>query len=466
MSQKNYIPNIPETGKKRIVIVGGGFAGLKFVQKSLCAHYQLVLLDKNNYHQFQPLLYQVATAGLEPSAISFPLRKVLQKEENIHYRLAEVQEVFPHENEIKTSIGFLKYDFLVLATGADTNFFGQEEIEQNALPMKSAADAILIRNTILENFEKALLRDSPSEMEKYLNIALVGGGPTGVELAGALAEMKKYIFPKDYPELDLNKMRIVLYEGSPMLLAALSDHSSKLSRQYLEKMGVEVHTGIRVTSYDGTTAKLSDGSTFETKTLIWAAGIKPNVLYGLPKESLGRGDRVLVDRHNRLQNYENIFALGDLALMETPKYPNGHPQVAQTAIQQATLLAKNLKRLATGKPSKNFEYVNKGSLATIGRNRSVADLPGFKLRGFIAWVLWSFVHLFTIMGVKNRMFVFLNWSWNYFTYDQSLRLLIKPKQLKNSVSKKSHTNTDSSKNDLINIPNAPQIISKLRTNLN
>ena len=211
MLQKIYIPNIPETGKKRIVIVGGGFAGLKFVQKSLCAHYQLVLLDKNNYHQFQPLLYQVATAGLEPSAISFPLRKVLQKEENIHYRLAEVQEIIPRDNEIKTSIGFLKYDFLVLATGADTNFFGQEEVEQNALPMKSVADAILIRNTILENFEKALLQTSPSEMEKYLNIALVGGGPTGVELAGALAEMKKYIFPKDYPELDLNKMRIVLY---------------------------------------------------------------------------------------------------------------------------------------------------------------------------------------------------------------------------------------------------------------
>jgi len=465
MTKNNYIPNIPETTKKRVVVVGGGFAGLKFIQKSLCAHYQLVLLDKNNYHQFQPLLYQVATAGLEPSAISFPLRKVLQKEENIHYRLAEVRQIFPEEQEISTSIGFLKYDFLILATGADTNFFGQTNIELNALPMKSASDAILIRNTILENFEKALLQTSPAEMEKYLNIALVGGGPTGVELAGALAEMKKYIFPKDYPEIDLDKMRIVLYEGSPNLLAALSGYSSKLSRQYLEKMGVEVHTSMRVTGYDGTTATLSDGTSFETKTLIWAAGIKPNVLNGLPNESLGRGGRVLVDRENRVKGFNNIFALGDLCLMETPKYPNGHPQVAQTAIQQAGLLAKNLKRLATGQPMQPFEYINKGSLATVGRNRAVADLPGFKLRGFVAWILWSFVHLFTIMGVKNRTFVFLNWSWNYFTYDQSLRLLIKPKQkFQQNESAVFSDNADKKAFFVTNIPVDRDIISKLTPN--
>ncbi|MBW6490816.1 MAG: NAD(P)/FAD-dependent oxidoreductase [Lentimicrobium sp.] len=426
MTQKTYIPNIPAPLKKRLVIVGGGFAGLKLVQKSLCRDFQIVLLDKNNYHQFQPLLYQVATAGLEPSAISFPLRKVLQKEENIHFRVAEVLEILPETNEVKTNIGYLKYDFLVLATGADTNFFGQEIIERNALPMKSASDAILIRNTILENFEKALLQETPGEMEKYLNIALVGGGPTGVELAGALAEMKKYIFPKDYPELDLSKMRIVLFESSN-LLAAMSAHASELSEKYLERMGVEVKTGIRVTGYDGTVATLSDGSTFETKTLVWAAGIKANLIAGLPKATIARGGRLLVDRYNLTKGYPNIFAIGDLALMETPKYPNGHPQVAQTAIQQAKLLAKNMKRLAAGKELLPFEYTNKGSLATIGRNRAVADLPGFKLRGFVAWALWSIVHLFTIMGVKNRFFVFLNWSWNYFTYDQSLRLLIKPK---------------------------------------
>jgi NADH dehydrogenase len=427
MTQKSYIPNIPETGKKRVVIVGGGFAGLKFVQKSLCQHYQLVLLDKNNYHQFQPLLYQVATAGLEPSAISFPLRKVLQKEENIHFRMAEVSEIFPKQKEIATNIGQLKYDFLVLAMGADTNFFGQDEIEQNALSMKSASDSILIQNTILENFEKALLQ-SPEEMAKYMNIAIVGGGPTGVELAGALAEMKKYIFPKDYPEIDLSKMKIVLYESAPAVLAVMSKYASTLSQKYLEKMGVEVRTGIRVTGYDGTSATISDGGTFETKTLIWAAGVKANSLKGLSAESYGRSGRLLVDRENRIKGYSNIFAIGDLCLMETAKYPGGHPQVAQAAIQQAKLLSKNFKLLTAGKELREFEYINKGSLATVGRNRAVADLPGIKLRGFVAWILWSFVHLFTIMGVKNRLFIFLNWSWNYFTYDQSLRLLIKPKK--------------------------------------
>ena len=324
MTQKSYMPNIPEIDKKRIVIIGGGFAGLKFVQKSLCQHYQLVLLDKNNYHQFQPLLYQVATAGLEPSAISFPLRKVLQKEGNIHYRLAEVQEILPESNEVRTNIGYLQYDYLLLATGADTNFFGQEIIEQNALSMKSASDAIQIRNTILENFEKALLQETPGEMEKYLNIALVGGGPTGVELAGALAEMKKYIFPKDYPELDLSKMRIILFE-STLLLSNMSSQSSHLSKIYLEKMGVEVKTGIRVTGYDGNAATLSDGSVFETKTLIWAAGIKANVINGLAKAEIGRGGRVFVNRNNLVKGYKNIFAIGDLAFMSTPKYPEGHP---------------------------------------------------------------------------------------------------------------------------------------------
>ncbi len=464
MSPKSYIPNIPETIKKRIVIIGGGFAGLKFVQKSLCRNFQIVLLDKNNYHQFQPLLYQVATAGLEPSAIAFPLRKILQKEKNIHFRIAEVNEVFPEQNEIVTNIGFLKYDHLILAMGADTNFFSQENIQQNALSMKSAVDAILIRNTILENFEKALLQ-TPDEMGKYLNIALVGGGPTGVELAGALAEMKKYIFPKDYPELDLSKMRIVVFGAAPSLLTAMSATASSLSQKYLENMGVEVKTGTRVTDYDGTTATLSDGTSFETKTLIWAAGVKANSIKGINPESYGRAGRVLVDRENRVKGYFNIFALGDLCLMETPKYPNGHPQVAQVAIQQAKRLSKNLKRYANNKEMNSFEYMNKGSMATVGRNRAVADLPDFKLHGFIAWVLWGFVHLFTIMGVKNRLFIFMNWSWNYFTYDQSLRLLIKPKQrIKPQI-----TNQNNFKNiDIIGKHDSAQLpeelISKLTSN--
>lgn len=301
-------------------------------------------------------------------------------------------------------------------------------------------------------------------MDKYLNIALVGGGPTGVELAGALAEMKKYIFPKDYPEIDLKKMRIVLFESSG-LLSSMSAQSSALSEKYLEKMGVEVWTGVRVTDYNGTTATLSDGSVFDTKTLIWAAGVKANTVKGLSADAFGKGGRLWVNRQNRVREYSNIFALGDLALMETPKYLNGHRQVAQVAIQQAKLLAKNMKREAAGKELISFEYVNKGSLATVGRNRAVADLPGFKLHGFIAWVLWSFVHLFTIMGVKNRLFIFLNWSWNYFTYDQSLRLLIKPNQKNNlQNSKYSEVRINVIKNKKINSSDTPEIISKLTSN--
>ncbi len=427
--QKSYIPNIPETDKKRVVIVGSGFAGLKLVRGLLGKNFQIVLLDKNNFHQFQPLLYQVATAGLEPSAISFPLRKILQKEKHVHFRIAEVKEVLPEAKEIETDIGNLKYDYLVLAMGANTNFFGQENIERSSLSMKSAADAILIRNTILENFELALLQESPDKASQYLNIILVGGGPTGVELAGALAEMKKYIFPKDYPELDLSKMRIVLYESSGGVLSGMTSTASVRAAKYLEKLGVEVKLNTRVLDYDGGCMKLSDGTTISSKTVIWAAGIEANHIKGLAVESQGPKRRIVVDRQNRVTGYEDIFAIGDLCMMETPKYLKGHPQVAQVAIQQAKNLSGNLIKIHQNDLPDliNYEYRDKGSLATIGRNLAVADLPFMKLRGFLAWILWSFVHLFMIVGVKNRISIFLNWSWNYFTYDQSLRLLIRHK---------------------------------------
>lgn len=427
--QKSYIPNIPESDKKRVVIVGSGFAGLNIVRGLLGKNFQIVLLDKNNFHQFQPLLYQVATAGLEPSAISFPLRKILQKEKHVHFRIAEVKEVFPEAKEIETDIGHLKYDYLVLAMGANTNFFGQENIEQSSLSMKSAADAILIRNTILENFELALLQESPDKASQYLNIILVGGGPTGVELAGALAEMKKYIFPKDYPELDLSKMRIVLYESSGGVLSGMTSTASVRAAKYLEKLGVEVKLNTRVLDYDGGCMKLSDGTTISSKTVIWAAGIEANHINGLAVESQGPKRRIVVDRQNRVTGYKDIFAIGDLCMMETPKYPKGHPQVAQVAIQQAKNLSRNLIKIHQNDLPDliNYEYRDKGSLATIGRNLAVADLPFMKLRGFMAWILWSFVHLFMIVGVKNRISIFLNWSWNYFTYDQSLRLLIRHK---------------------------------------
>lgn len=424
----NYIPVIPDTDKKRVVIVGGGFGGLKFLRKITGKGFQIVMLDKNNFHQFQPLLYQVATAGLEPSAISFPIRKILQKETDVHFRIAELIEINSEKKEISTSIGHLKYDYLVLAIGADTNYFGQETIEHHVLSLKTASDAIFIRNTILENFERALLETTQEKINEYLNIILVGGGPTGVELAGALAEMKKYIFPKDYPELDVSKMRIVLYQASPGLLAGMSAKSSQRALDYLLKLGVEVILNTRVLDYDGSCMKLSDGSTLSSKTVIWAAGVKANPVNGLVAESFGRENRIRVDRASRVQGYENIFVLGDLCIMETPKYPTGHPQVAQVAIQQANHLARNIMKIQSGSEPKPFEYRDKGTLATIGRNLAVADLPIGRLKGFMAWALWSVVHLFTIVGVKNRLSIFLNWSWNYFTYDQSLRVLIKPKQ--------------------------------------
>lgn len=426
MMNQAFIPNIPRMKNKRILIAGAGFAGLKLARKLMGKGFQIILIDKNNFHQFQPLLYQVATAGLEPSAISFPLRKVFQKANDVHFRIADLVKVDTQNNEAITNIGRLKYDYLVLSMGANTNFFGQHEIEHFALSMKSASDAILIRNSILEHFEQALLETDPKKIEEYLNIILVGGGPTGVELAGALAEMRKYIFPKDYPELDLSKMRIAIYEAAPRVLANMSEQASGRALKYLQKLGVEVHLNTRVQRYNGSCARLSDGSTISSKTVIWSAGIKANSIEGFSPENFGRGSRILVDRQSRVNGHKNVFALGDISLMETPDYPDGHPQMAQVAIQQARTLARNILKSKKGKKEEDFEYFDKGSLATIGRNLAVADLPFGKLHGFIAWILWSFVHLFIIMGVKNRLLIFFNWSWNYFTYDQSLRLLIKP----------------------------------------
>jgi NADH:quinone reductase (non-electrogenic) len=425
-----YIPNIPQVKQKRIVIIGGGFAGLKLLRKLSKRGYQIVLLDKNNYHQFQPLLYQVSTAGLEPTAISFPLRKILQKEKDVHFRIATIDKISPENNEISTNIGKLHYDFLIMAMGTTTNFFGQSNIENNALSMKTAADAILIRNTILGNFELSLLETEKEKINSFINIAIVGGGPTGVELAGALAEMKRYIFPKDYPELDLNNMRIILYEASTKLLAGMSSFSSKNAFKYLNSLGVEVYVNTKVEDFDGEHLKVSDGSTVATKTVIWAAGVKSDRINGIPDEMYSHGNRIKVNRHNMIPQMKNIFVIGDQSFMETQLYPNGHPQVAQTAIQQAGLLAKNIIRLSAGKHLIDFEYTDKGSMATIGRNLAVADLPFGKFKGTLAWLLWSVVHLFTIVGIKNRISTFLNWSWSYFTYDQSLRVLILPKYIK------------------------------------
>lgn len=411
--------NIPESDKKRIVIVGCGFAGLTIAKSLSKSNFQVVVIDKNNFHQFQPLFYQVATAGLEPRDITFPVRKIFQHYKDFYIRIAEVSKVNSEVNEIETNLGNLKYDYLVLANGADTSFFGLQNIQKYAKPMKNVYESVSLLWDILQNMEDALTSD---EKEELMNIVVVGGGPTGVEISGALAEMKKFVFPKDYPEIDCNKINIYLIEASPKLLGSMSEKSSAKSAAFLRKMGVNVLTSTAVKDFDGHLVTFGDGKTIKSKTLIWAAGIQGNFVNGINANNYTRSNRILVDKYNKVNNYQNIFALGDIACMITDNYPNGHPQVAQVAIQQAKNLAKNLKNNSW----KEFVYKDLGSMATIGRNKAVVDLKYIHFDGFIAWLVWMLIHLRSIFGVKNKILIFINWVWSYLTYDQSLRLLFKP----------------------------------------
>lgn len=416
--------NIPSTPQKRIVIVGAGFGGLMLAEKLVKSDFQVVLLDKNNYHQFQPLFYQVATAFLEPSAIAFPLRKIFQKEKNIIIRVTEVTEVLTAQQAVQTAdLGLISYDYLVVATGADTNYFGLAAIQKNAMPMKSVSEALALRNQILYHLEEALTTADVAEQERLLNIAVVGGGPTGVEVAGTLAEMKRYILPKDYPEMDFEKMHIRLYENSPEVLGPMSKNAQINAKKYLEDLGVEVLTGVGVADFDGNTLTARNGTTFPTRTVVWAAGVRGAAPAGFEAAAFGRGNRLLVDAQCRVVGVPNVFAIGDAALAQhEADYPNGHPQVAPVAMQMGELLAANLKN----KTEKAFAYYNQGSMATVGRNKAVVDLGKLKFQGFLAWVVWMFVHLLSIMGMKNRILIFVNWVWNYITFDQSLRLMMKP----------------------------------------
>lgn len=414
---------------KKLLIVGAGFGGLRLARK-LNNHpdFEITLIDKFNYHQFQPLFYQVATAGLDASNISFPLRKVFQKSKNVRIRVCELQQIISAEQKIITSIGEMHYDYLVIATGADTNFFGNKNLMDYAFPMKSTVEALQIRHRLIQNFEDALITQSADAFEQLMNIVVVGGGPTGVEIAGALADWRRFVLPKDYPELDFSKMKIYLLEGTNKTLAAMSEKSSVQSLSYLQKLGVEVWTNSLLNDYDGKTVSLKDGRTINSATVIWAAGIKGNIPNGIDTSLIARGNRIKVNRFNQVNGFENIFAIGDVAHMEEPNYPNGHPQVAPVAMQQADLLVKNLKEWNVGGlPIKEFSYYDKGSMATVGRNLAVVDVPKPKLHfgGFIAWLIWMGLHLMLILGVKNRFFVFSNWLYNYVTYDQNLRLIFK-----------------------------------------
>ena len=412
----------------KIIIIGAGFAGLKLARSlNNKRGFDVTLIDRFNFHQFQPLFYQVATASLDASNISFPLRKAFHGSRNVHIRIAEVKEVNASANKVITDVGKFDYDLLVIATGADTNFFGNNNLKECAFPMKSTVEALQLRHRLIQNFEDALIAQNPAEVQKLLTVVIVGGGPTGVELSGAIGDLKRFVLPKDYPELDFTKMKIYLLEGMPRTLGTMSEKSSEQSQKYLERLGVTVLTNTIVKDYDGETVILNDGKTIPSALVIWAAGIRGNVPAGIDPSLIVKGNRLKVDRFNKVVDTVNIYALGDIASMVTENYPNGHPQVASVAIQQAALLAKNLRRASKGELLQEFEYYDKGSMATVGRNLAVVDIPKPKLHfgGLFAWLIWMSLHLFLILGVKNRLFVFLNWVYNYFTYDQSLRLIFR-----------------------------------------
>ncbi|MBN8681258.1 MAG: NAD(P)/FAD-dependent oxidoreductase [Chitinophagales bacterium] len=420
--------NIPDTGQTRVVIVGGGFAGLNLArQLSSAPDFQVVLIDKNNYHQFQPLFYQVAMAGLEPSSIVFPFRKVFQSSKNVFLRVTAVQRVDTSAQEVYSEeLGALHYDHLVLALGADTNWYGNEKIRANAIPMKSVSEALFLRNNIFEDYEKAATSPDYEERQRYLDIVIVGGGPTGVEVAGALAEMKSNIIGKDYKDLNREEINIHLVHGNPKVLNTMSANASEKAERYLRELGVELWLDKVVKDYDGQTVTIDDGSTIRADKVIWAAGITANRIQGLPDSAYFRGGRLKVNTFNQVEGFENIFAVGDMAFQTEEKFPEGHPQVAQVAIQQSKNLGANLKRMRKQQSLSPFRYKDLGSMATIGRHRAVVDLPFWRFQGAFAWFVWMFVHLFAILGAKNKVFIFMNWLWNYVTYDQSLRLSIRP----------------------------------------
>ncbi|MGP1416467.1 MAG: NAD(P)/FAD-dependent oxidoreductase [Prevotella fusca] len=420
--------NVERTDKKRVVIVGGGLGGLELAFKLVDDDFQVVLVDKNNYHQFPPLIYQVASGGLEPSSISFPFRRLFQGRKDFFFRMAEVQSVNTAEKTIQTTVGEIEYDYLVLAAGAKTNFFGNKDIEATTLPMKSVSEAMRLRNTILRNLELAETEDDPVRKQALMNIVIVGGGASGVEIAGAVAEMKKNIIARDYPDLDSSQMHIYLVNAGDRLLAGMDPVSSKRAERDLKDLHVHIRQPQFATEYKDGILKTSAGLEIPAQTVIWVSGICANTIEGVPAESVGHAGRLLTDRFCRVKGLQDVYAIGDLSLIEgDEEYPLGHPQLAQVAMQQAKTVAKNLKAVLKGKEVKPFRYKNLGVMATIGRNHAVAEISGKKFGGFPAWALWLVVHLRSILGVKNKTFILLNWVWNYINYKQSLRLILKAK---------------------------------------
>lgn len=438
--------NIQRNQKKRVVIVGGGLGGLRLAEDLYGSGMQVVLIDKNNFHQFPPLIYQIASAGIDPSSISFPFRQIFRKRKDFYFRMAEARMVDTEKKILQTSIGKIDYDYLVLAAGATTNFFGNKNIEEWAIPMKTVPEAMGLRNALLSNLERALTCATEEERQELLNVVIVGGGATGVEIAGALAEMRRYVIPYDYPDMDSSLMHIYLIEAGDRLLAGLSQESSQKAYEFLKSMGVDIQFGKMVTDYRDHKVVMKDGTEIPTRTFLWVSGIRANAMPGIDESHLGRGFRFKVDEYNRIPGVEDVFAIGDQCLQTSDAaYPNGHPQVAQVAIQQAKNLAKNLKLINQGADSSEltaFHYKNLGSMATIGRNKAVVEIGKFHSQGFFAWVLWLVVHLRSILGVKNKMMVLLNWLWKYVSYNDSIRMITyatKPREVEERMKREQTT---------------------------
>ncbi|PUZ20709.1 NAD(P)/FAD-dependent oxidoreductase [Chitinophaga costaii] len=409
----------------RVVIVGGGFAGLEVAKNLRKAPVEVLLLDKHNYHTFQPLLYQVASGGIEAESIAFPIRRIFSDQKNFVFRMAEVQRIEAEQNILHTEVGPIRYDYLVIATGADTNFFGNEEIKHYSMPMKSIPEALNLRSLILQNLELALVEKDPEKKKALMTFVVVGGGPTGVELSGSLGELRNKVLVKEYPELDPNEMRVFLVEGKPRVLGTFSEQASAKAARFLRKMGVDVSNGVHVKSYDGYELLIDDGRCIRTRNVLWSAGVMGALPPGITNGAVVRGNRLQTDAYFRVKGFNNVFAIGDVSVVVTEATPEGYPGVAQVAIQEGGQLAKNIARLLKNEPLKPFKYFDKGSLATIGRNKAVADLGFIRFQGFFAWLVWMFVHLMSLVGARNRLIVFINWAGSYFTFNSITRLIIR-----------------------------------------
>lgn len=421
--------NIPDISLPRVVIIGCGFGGLQLAKRLKSSEFQTVLIDKRNYHTFQPLMYQVATAGLEPDSIAYPIRKIFRNKKNFYIRNGEVTKIEADKQRIETSIGPLSYDYLVVATGANNNFFGNVSIQKNGFPMKSLVESLNLRSTLLQSIESAISTDSVTNREKFMNVVIVGGGPTGVELAGALTELRTKDLPKDYPDLDFRHMQIHLVEAGERILSAMSEKSSAQATKYLKKRNVHIWTSTRVTEFDGNMVSTNVDIEIPAKTLIWAAGIQGQFPMGM-NVNVQRGNRVPINEFFEVEGLNKVYAIGDVAMMKTESTPNGHPMLGAVAAQMGKRLGKNLNRKVDGKPEKKFKYRDKGSMATVGRNLAVVDLPNFHFAGWFGWMVWLFVHLMLLVGFRNRVLVFVNWIYNYLTFDRSYRLIVRNKNSK------------------------------------